>query len=218
MDPSEIWHSKDLRSPSIPRKRTLKAKQKYLSYRSHHPSTVGQKYLALTEERPREKGLGWLQSVIPWEDNVCEKAWTKQDLWANRLDDIWPLRHPHHYGRCRGCHTERPGGWRSRKEEREALRKGVEGEVEDAMFKWRCTCGCEEIEAALEFPHEESEYTSYGVVDSRQFHDGEDDVACMSAAESDLAQDLGFDLVSLPDTDESDSDEWLLLDSPDGIT
>jgi len=220
---------KDIRSMSVPTKRTQKAKQKYYSYRSNHPSTVGQPYVALAGKRPEHTNPFLIDRVVLG-DRTCIEIWTKRDLWLDRTTDIWPLRPPHHFGRCRRCHSGRPGEpWTGRKREAAAFKREY-SDVDDALNEAYHSCpGCARegelrwawlVEESPELEYESSGTTigSLMAVDDREVgcpeNEGEVSASTWMLSLGSLAQDLGFELVEVDCEVLSDSDSWSTVDYP----
>jgi len=139
----------DLRSASIPSKRQATQNEKYHRFRGRvYPGDVGLPYL----DCPELFG----SAPLPWwegtRDEVERKGkvnfWTKRDMFveAQKAENYWPLRPPHHHGRCRMCHESGKGlrkrKWRLLQEE---LMDGLD-EWETSMWEhdWRACPVCEQ--------------------------------------------------------------------------
>lgn len=148
----EIFQVKDFRSPSISRRREANAYQKYFGYRSTAKGHLGQHYHSLypqpktgSSELPfnftdtcffsmRDPLLQHLHSLQDPSDTLFSvkqetRIWTKRDMYQQRLWNISPLRPPHHYGRCRGCHERRAP--KKRKARRRAVGQEIGAEDQD---------------------------------------------------------------------------------------
>ncbi|KAL9618156.1 MAG: hypothetical protein Q9160_007106 [Pyrenula sp. 1 TL-2023] len=134
----DILPLKDLRAPSIPHLRAQKSSQKYLSYLSTPKGALGQPFHSLSPSpSPTSSPLLWPfnspvsfsmadpllqnQHSLLLQDPSFDikhevRTWTRRDMYHQRMWDISPIRPPHHYGRCRGCHERR--GLKKRRERR----------------------------------------------------------------------------------------------------
>lgn len=219
---------RDIRSASIDRKRALKAKQKYFSYRSHHPSTIGQPYLAFRPdpERPRisqDISNNSIHSGIPIPqlgESTCVKIWTKRDMWEERMEGIYPLRRPHHYGRCYRCHdTQTASG--KRQMAKEKVRLEIETDKGD-----KANLDCEEFEDRdlPRWTHQNAIQNEFengiaAMIGSSQplecldesSESSEDDEA-QYEGEGTLAKTLGFEMVEANlEWDDSSEDDWFAI-------
>ena len=87
---------KDLRAPSIPRKREAVERQKYFGFRGINRGAVGQSYIALEfgTDSCMKCGNDPLLSEPTAKKSI--KTWSRMDMFAERQWNIWPLRYPHH--------------------------------------------------------------------------------------------------------------------------
>jgi len=146
----------DLRSASVPSKRQASQNEKYYRFRGRvHPGDVGLPYLDCPELFGGMPGLLWwtgTRDEVERRGNA--KFWTKRDMFAEaqKPENYWPLRPPHHYGRCHGCH-ESGKGVRKRKRRvfQEKLMDGLdEWETNNWEHDWRVCPVCE-VERMLEY-------------------------------------------------------------------
>jgi len=131
LDP-DFGQDRDLRSTSHAFRRQQKKKQKYYGFRGVKESWPGQETIcpsnspaiSLDESCVISTSGGHGPPAFCESEEIPTRTWTKQDQWAHREYDIWPLDRTHHVGRrYRSCGSYVPPRW---EDERKMKKKRIE--------------------------------------------------------------------------------------------